>query len=115
MAMISAWAVGSFFEVTSLQPPPMIWPFLTTTAPKGPPRLVATPSRARRIASDMNEQALTAGGSDMAGALASFQIRLQWLIRGVMSAIRPRAIAPEFVVAAGCRTIASDSIAMTEN
>src|SRR3546814_10788586 len=37
IATTSAWAVGSFCEVTRFQPSPTISPSFTTTAPNGPP------------------------------------------------------------------------------
>src|SRR4051812_26178283 len=51
MARISAWAVGSFVEVTRFQPRPMICLSRTMTAPNGPPSLPSIFSTARRMAS----------------------------------------------------------------
>jgi hypothetical protein len=46
IATISAWAVGSLLEVTMSHPFPMIVPFETMTAPKGPPLLPLIPEKA---------------------------------------------------------------------
>src|SRR5690242_12603392 len=54
--MTSAWAVGSFVEVTRLLPRPTIWPSLTTIAPNGPPWPALTPLMARRMASCMKAE-----------------------------------------------------------
>jgi hypothetical protein len=51
MATTSAWAVGSFVEVTRFQPRPTICPSRTMTAPNGPPSLASIFSMERRIAS----------------------------------------------------------------
>src|SRR5688500_1655925 len=70
MATISAWAVGSFEEVTSLQPRPTMRPLRTTTAPNGPPLPRRISSIDSRIASRMNccfmrcrESETSAGGT----------------------------------------------------
>src|SRR5207245_9431799 len=54
IATISAWAVGSLLEVTSLQPRPTILLDLTTIAPKGPPLLRRIIWMESRIAPRMN-------------------------------------------------------------
>src|SRR5271163_3616783 len=53
MALTSACAVGSFAAVTRLTPVATTSPFLTTTAPKGPPAPLRTFSVASRTASCM--------------------------------------------------------------
>src|SRR5581483_3245448 len=50
MAMISAWAVGSFEPVTKLTPEATTSSSLTTNAPNGPPRPPRTFSAAKSIA-----------------------------------------------------------------
>src|SRR5438876_2308014 len=54
MAMISAWAVGSFVEVTRLVPSARTRPSFTTSAANGPPRPERTFSSARAMARRMN-------------------------------------------------------------
>src|SRR5512137_1939003 len=53
MATTSAWAVGSFVEVTWLNPSPTTRPSRTTTAPKGPPRPSSSPCRESAMARRM--------------------------------------------------------------
>src|SRR5690348_2810602 len=52
--MISAWAVGSFVDVTRLQPSPMISPSFAMTQPNGPPEFASIPLSASSIARCMN-------------------------------------------------------------
>src|SRR6478672_11638426 len=54
MATTSACAVGSLLEVTLLAPLAMISPFLTMTAPKGPPLQVLILVKDKAIASRIN-------------------------------------------------------------
>jgi len=46
IAVISAWAVGSFCENTRFPPLPIILPSITITAPNGPPILFLTDENA---------------------------------------------------------------------
>src|SRR5207253_10325446 len=54
MLTTSACAVGSFVDVTRFVPSAIISPFLTTTAPNGPPRLSRTFSTESSIARRIN-------------------------------------------------------------